>query len=327
MACCYDDREGGDIVHAEIHYLTPSAWRGELLGGLGQPPEYYHPHYITHEAVHFFQYACCRTEARARGYRPPSWITEGMAESDGYRHTTEYSRSTGIEKLNKRVLEREVDSVVYGQNLLSEQALVVSSVYWAGGWVMNYLAERYGDEIHVEMLGHNLPEILSKRGTSIERTFHEMAALVRSMRPEVSQPGDIVRARHLMEIRRTIEAQLPSGVSCGPWTDDPIVPGVTPVKATHINEIRGAWSASCRDSWLVRHVGILEAVVASRLSMPNRICFVVRPPAQLSFRIRPRRDVEPAGVDGHADDGIDAGRVQPLDLLLRRDPPGRRQAP
>ena len=56
-----------------------------------------------------------------------------MAESDGYRHTTEYSRSTGIEKLNKRVLEREVDSVVYGQNLLSEQALVVSSVYWAGG--------------------------------------------------------------------------------------------------------------------------------------------------------------------------------------------------
>ena len=162
-----------------------------------------------------------------------------MAESDGYRHTTEYSRSTGIEKLNKRVLEREVDSVVYGQNLLSEQALVVSSVYWAGGWVMNYLAERYGDEIHVEMLGHNLPEILSKRGTSIERTFHEMAALVRSMRPEVSQPGGIVRARHLMEIRRTIEAQLPSGVSCGPWTDDPIVPGVTPVKATHINEIRG----------------------------------------------------------------------------------------
>ena len=35
MACCYS--EGGE-VHAEVHYLTPSAWEGDVLGGLGQPP-------------------------------------------------------------------------------------------------------------------------------------------------------------------------------------------------------------------------------------------------------------------------------------------------
>lgn len=93
MACCYPDDEG--TVHAEIHYLTPSAWEGDVLGGLGQPSEYYHPHYITHETVHFFQWACCREAARGDGYRWPTWLTEGMAESDGYRHTTEYSRTDG----------------------------------------------------------------------------------------------------------------------------------------------------------------------------------------------------------------------------------------
>ena len=94
MACCYPDEEG--TTHAEIHYLTPAAWEGTCWAASASPPEYYHPHYLTHETVHFFQWACCRDDADAEGYRWPTWLTEGMAESDGYRHTTEYSRTTAV---------------------------------------------------------------------------------------------------------------------------------------------------------------------------------------------------------------------------------------
>ena len=171
MACCYPD---GKTTHAEIHYLTPSAWEGDVLGGLGQPPEHYHPHYITHEVVHFFQWACCWVAARDSGYRWPTWLTEGMAESDGYRHTTAYGGTTAIGKLHQRIREQEGDSVIYGQTLLSEQGFVVTNEYWAGGWVMNYLADRYGDEIHVDLLRQPLADVLSTYGASIGAFFSDL---------------------------------------------------------------------------------------------------------------------------------------------------------
>ena len=87
------------LQHSEVHYLTPSAWQGDALGGLQQPPEYYHPHYLTHEMMHYIQYVCCREDARERGYRVPNWITEGMSESDGYRHTTYYNRTEAVRRL------------------------------------------------------------------------------------------------------------------------------------------------------------------------------------------------------------------------------------
>lgn len=171
MACCYPD---GEEVHAEVHYLTPSAWEGSVLGGLSTPSEYYHPHYITHEVMHFFQWACCLVAARASGYSWPTWLTEGMAESDGYRHTTEYGRTTAVAKLHNRILDQEVNSVIYGRNLLEEEVLKVTSVYWAGGWVMNYLAERYGDAIHVDLLRRPLAEVLLTYGTSTGQLFDDL---------------------------------------------------------------------------------------------------------------------------------------------------------
>ncbi|MCY4122475.1 MAG: hypothetical protein OXG72_16315 [Acidobacteria bacterium] len=38
-------------------------------------------------------------------------------------------------------------------NRAGDEGLVVSSVYWTGGWVMNYLAGRFGDEIHMDASG------------------------------------------------------------------------------------------------------------------------------------------------------------------------------
>jgi len=174
MACCYPDGEG--TTHAEIHYLTPAVWEGDVLGGLGQPPEYYHPHYLTHETVHFFQWACCRDDANADGYRWPTWLTEGMAESDGYRHTTEYSRTTAVALLRQRVRDHELDGAIYGENLSGDRVLAVPSVYWAGGWVMNHLADTYGDEIHLDLLRRPLADVLQAHGTTIGQLFHDLVA-------------------------------------------------------------------------------------------------------------------------------------------------------
>ena len=183
FACCYSDRHGtpgvnGEaVLHAEIHYLTPAAWQGHRLGGLLRPPEHYHPHYITHETMHYFQFACCRREARDRGYRAPTWITEGGAESDGYLHTTEFNRTEAVRRLGLKFVDDELGSVVWGRGLDLKRTFHVSSVWWAGGFLMNYLAETYGDAIHRELLLDGLGTVLERYTSSITDLFVDLVVL------------------------------------------------------------------------------------------------------------------------------------------------------
>ena len=147
---------------------------------LRQPPEYYHPHYITHEVVHFFQWTCCRDD---REYSWPTWVIEGMAESDGYRHTSEYSRTTALIDLADKVREEEMDGLACCYNLAMEEGFVISSPYWVGGWVMNYLAEESGEEIHIELLRNKLSTVLTARGLTVEELFEDMAKAI-AVEPE-----------------------------------------------------------------------------------------------------------------------------------------------
>ena len=198
FACCYNDRygtlgnNGTTVQHAEVHYLTPSAWepwcchplnpgKGEALGGLAQPPEYYHPHYVTHEVMHYFQHVCCREDARDRGYRVPSWITEGMAESDGYRHTSEWSRTEAVRRLGLKFVDDELGSVIWGRSLDLVRSLHVTDLYWAGGFVMNYLAETYGDDIHRELLLDDIGTVLERRHSSVTDLFVDLVVVAREL--------------------------------------------------------------------------------------------------------------------------------------------------
>ena len=179
MACCYG-RGGGNVTHAEIHYLTPSAWVGNALGGLQRPPEHYHPHYLLHETMHFFQLACCGLEA-------PSWIVEGMAESDGYRHTTNWNATEGVDRLTGRFASQELKNVVCCWDLEANFALGVSSVYWGGGWIMWYLADTYGEQIHVELLSDPLPVVLARYDTSLIQLYAEIRDYIQSWTPSVAR--------------------------------------------------------------------------------------------------------------------------------------------
>lgn len=52
--------------------------------------------------------------------------------------------------------------------------------------------------------------------------------------------GTPIRAGHINALRADVEAQFPECSSVFRWTDEPIVAGVTPVKADHIVELRRA---------------------------------------------------------------------------------------
>ena len=90
------DHGDDSVVRAELYYLTPSAWRGDRLGRLRIPVADYHPHYVMHEMSHVVQYSFPGDS------KPPAWIIEGIAEYEGFFHTTEYNRTTAIDSLTGR---------------------------------------------------------------------------------------------------------------------------------------------------------------------------------------------------------------------------------
>ena len=160
-ACCVDDGSG---YRAEIHYLTPSAWSGDRLGGLGIPVADYHPHYVMHEMSHVVQYGFPQDS------RPPAWIIEGLAEYDAFFYSTAYNRTTAIDSLIRRVhSERE-------QLTCCSSGISTSSLYYGGAVIMIFLAERFGEEIHVELLTTPLEVLLVRRGTTAEETYDELLA-------------------------------------------------------------------------------------------------------------------------------------------------------
>ena len=167
-ACCVDDGSG---YRAEIHYLTPSAWRGYALGRLDIPVSDYHPHYVMHEMSHVVQLSF-ESESRSE---PPTWIIEGLAEYDGFFYATEYNRTTAIDSLIRYVHQRDREKI-FCCLTLGSSGISTSSVYYGGAAIMMFLAERFGEGIHVELLTTPLTEVLEQRGTTVAETFAELRA-------------------------------------------------------------------------------------------------------------------------------------------------------
>ena len=61
-------------------------------------------------------------------------------------------------------------------------------------------------------------------------------------------PSVLIRAVHFTELRARIDALRTAGtLGTFPWTDDPIVAGVTPVRWLHIQELRTALDQAYAD--------------------------------------------------------------------------------
>ena len=163
MSCCH----GNGPVYAEIHYLTPSAWSGNRLGGLDIPAKDYHPHYVMHEMSHVVQLGF------PQDTRPPYWIIEGLAEYDAFFYTTEYNRTTAIDSLIWYVHQLDREKILCCRTL-GRSGITTTSVYYGGATIMLFLAERFGEGIHVELLTTPLGDLLERRGTTVEETFAEL---------------------------------------------------------------------------------------------------------------------------------------------------------
>ena len=130
----------------------------------------YHPHYVMHEMSHVVQFGFPENS------RPPSWIIEGLAEYDGFFYTTEYNRTTAIDSLIRYVHQYDREKMICCRTLDGQSEITTSSVYAGGAAIMLFLAERFGEGIHVELLTTPLGDLLEQRGMTLEETFAELQA-------------------------------------------------------------------------------------------------------------------------------------------------------
>ena len=163
--CCWWDSDQGRYA-AEIHYLTPAAWGDPPFGGLRyETARDYHAHYVVHEMLNVLHHTFA--------YDAASWIGEGLAEYDGYFHTTEWNRTTAIDRLIELVDRSHRERIYCCRTLGQQVAFSTDSVYYGGAALMAFLAERFGEAIHRDLLLAPVEAVLRDRGAGVEETFGE----------------------------------------------------------------------------------------------------------------------------------------------------------
>lgn len=166
--CCYTR---GDTIHAEISYLSPSSPDWTYFSGVTAWPtgNDYHGHYITHEMIHAIHWAVV-------DQLPIDWIAEGIAEYDGYMHTTLYNRGQATKDLLEypRRKQKIRDSIYCCFSLDYDEVIGTTEPYWGGSLIMVFLAERFGEDIHRELLHHSIGEVIRRYGVDMTDLFKEL---------------------------------------------------------------------------------------------------------------------------------------------------------
>ena len=108
------------------------------------------------------------------GSRLVSWMREGLAEYDGYFHTTEYNRTTAVDSLIQRVDQRERGEIYCCRTLDDHDGISTSSTYYGSAVIMLFLEEQFGEEIHTELFRTPLRELLERNGKTVEETFDDL---------------------------------------------------------------------------------------------------------------------------------------------------------
>ena len=171
--CCYDESGAYTSLQgkfARIPYLTPShpEWkRSSTWGVLRFPTEGYHIKNIIHEVTHAGQFSIYG------GYYPspvPWWVYEGLAEYEGTFNTTEDNRDHGFSALVQYVRDRIPDRVFCCQTLVGDlPSLSTTDAYFGGSLILKYLADTFGEDLHVRLIRHTHP-------TFVEALAAEFAA-------------------------------------------------------------------------------------------------------------------------------------------------------
>ena len=107
-----------------------------------------------------------------------SWIREGLAEYDGYFHTTEWNRTEAVYRLFDRSEKRNLPAAIYCCRTLrrTSAAMGTTDVYYGGAIVMIFLAESFGEQIHAELFAAPMADLMLARGTTVDEAFTRFQA-------------------------------------------------------------------------------------------------------------------------------------------------------
>ena len=148
--CCYtasgqQDNAAGRI--GQIPYLSPSHpdWdERPRWGRLGFPSNDFHAKTLVHETFHVGQAAIW---ARGLDLPVPKWVHEGLAEYASMFNSSEYNAGYSLAPLAKLVY----DDLRHTYSIDDNGALTTSDIYFAGSLLWKYLADRFGEELHVRL--------------------------------------------------------------------------------------------------------------------------------------------------------------------------------
>ena len=153
--CCYnkDGERSSSGQFAWIPYLSPSHsdWeRSPTFGRLRLSTENFHIKNLMHEMTHAGQLTFC--DHRCKNLKGISdWIYEGLAEYEGLVHIDDNGK---LERLAIYVTDRKLISL--GIPLKdTEPEIIVADVYSGGNLFMQYLADRFGESIHLRLANPN----------------------------------------------------------------------------------------------------------------------------------------------------------------------------
>ena len=136
---------------------------------------------LVHEYVHAFQ---------RLDYDTPRWFYEGIAEYEGIYNTTTYNSTVNHRALMAYVVAKKAPN---GRRRLlvgccqtlppGEPMFIVDDVYNGGAFLLKFLEERVGPEIHVRLFKHGatpfdaaLRDALAEAGMTVPEMFDEIAA-------------------------------------------------------------------------------------------------------------------------------------------------------
>ncbi|MDE2836614.1 MAG: hypothetical protein OXL97_03780 [Chloroflexota bacterium] len=169
-----------DAGMAAIPYLTPSHsdWDARPAWGVMRlPPDDFHAKNLVHEFTHAIQHSILGYDDSV-----PVWVTEGLAEYEGMFNSTEYNKTVGFDSLVRYVHDRIPDQLrccrVPG---ISIPTFDTTDIYFGGALIMKYLADTFGEDIHVRLMHHSHPTFaealaaeLETAGTTVPETFEDL---------------------------------------------------------------------------------------------------------------------------------------------------------
>ncbi len=175
LMCCFEENTGrrnnssGTI--AWIPYLTPTSTdsRRDRTGRIicvGRScsnrtnPNQMHIKNLMHEILHAVQHSiAAKLPRNNRGEASVyPWFEEGLAEFEGMFNTTQSNRTRGFRNLLRK--SPPEDEISLSTWMDYSQSVRVTRVYTGGNTFMKFLADRFGEDIHRELLYSLDPDAL-----------------------------------------------------------------------------------------------------------------------------------------------------------------------